>query len=256
VSVIYRQGPLVVERVGDGYRVVDDVGQAVVSRDGEVRVEGDDDVVGVVATALSARIRGEAFHVHAGAVPAAGGVVLVAGDSGAGKTTASLALAGAEGPLGDDVCFVRVDGDSVVARVSARPLHVGDVTRAMFPALELLDDTVTRAGKRRAQVPVIEGAGPTTWWPVVGLVFPSIDRTEGSRSHASRWTAAISLARLFLASAMVTWPEVPHAQAHFDALGRLARVPAFGLVMGADARRAPAVVVDALRRAGWSRPVR
>ena len=49
---------------------------------------------------------------------------------------------------------------------------------------------------------------------------------------------------------MVTWPEVPHAQAHFDALGRLARVPAFGLVMGADARFAPAVVLDALRRAG------
>ncbi len=248
MSIIYRQGLLVVERVGDTYRVVDDVGRAVVSSDGDIRVEGDDDVVGVVAAALAARLRGEAFHVHAGVVRVPGGVVLVAGDSGAGKTTASLVLAGAEGPLGDDVCFVRVEGDRVVARVLARPLHVGDVTHAMFPALALLDDTVTRAGKRRARLPMTDNDAHSTWWPVVGLVFPSIDRTEGSRSHASRWTASMALPRLFLASAIVTWPEVPHAQRHLDSLGRLARRPAWGLVMGQDAT--VDVVMDALRRAG------
>lgn len=250
MSVVYRQGGLVVTHEGHGFRVVDDVGQALVGPDGHIRIDGDDEVVGVVAAALSARIRGEAFHLHAGAVRVAGGVVLVAGDSGAGKTTASLALGRAGDLIGDDVCFVRVVGGDVVVRVSARPLHVGDVTLAMFPGLELLDDVVTRAGKRRARLAPHDDDDGRAWWPVLALVFPSIDRTAGARSRASTWTPTMTLPRLLQASAMVTWPGLPHAQDHLDVLGRLARCPAFGLAMGQDARGDVAVIVDVMRRAG------
>lgn len=250
MSVIYRQGPLTVERDGDAFRVVDDAGTALVSAAGDIHVEGCDEVVGVVAAALSSRITAASFHVHAGAVRTAAGVILVAGDSGAGKTTASLALGTVGAVVGDDVCFVRVVDDAVVAQAWSKPLHVGAVTQAMFPTLEILGGDRTRAGKHRARLPAVGDGAGHGWWPVQAIVLPAIDRREDARTHASRSPATSTLGRLLQASAMVTWAGVPHGQAHLDVLGRLARCPGFMLVMGADARRDPAVVVDVLRRAG------
>lgn len=250
---VYRQGQLSVTRDEAGWSIDDGVGHARVADDGAVALAGDDDVVGVVAAALSARLRGEAFHLHAGVVRVGGGgedgVILVAGDSGAGKTTATLALAAAARLVGDDVCFLRLVDDVVVARAHRRPLHVGRETRAMFPALQLLSDAPTRAGKLTAKLPDDVDGDAARAWPVRGLVFPRIDRHDGSVTTVTTLTPSTTLAHLLRASAMVTWPGLPHAQAHLDVLGRLARLPAVDLVMGQDARARPACIVEALRRA-------
>jgi hypothetical protein len=252
--VVYRQGPLVVARDEAGWSIVDGAGRARVGNDGTVVFEGDDDVVGVVALALSARLRGEAFHLHAGVVRVGGGdddgVILVAGDGGAGKTTATLALASSGGLIGDDVSFVQVVDDVVAARAHRRPLHVGTETWAMFPALHILSDTPTRAGKLAATLPDAGNVDDDRDrpWPVRGLVFPRIDRRDGSATQVTALTPSTTLAHLLRASAMVTWPGLPHAQAHLDVLGRLARLPAVDLVMGQDARTRPTRIVEALRR--------
>jgi hypothetical protein len=253
--VVYRQGQLTVTRDEAGWSIDDGVGCARVADDGVVAIAGDDDVVGVVAAALSARLRGEAFHLHAGVVRvgdvgAEDGVILVAGDSGAGKTTATLALAAAAAVrlVGDDICFLRMVDDVVVARAHRRPLHVGPQTRAMFPALQILSATPTRAGKLTACLPDELGGDAARASPVRGLVFPRIDRNDGSVTTVTPLTPSKTLAHLLRASAMVTWPGLPHAQAHLDVLGRLARLPAVALVMGQDARARPACIVEALRR--------
>jgi hypothetical protein len=254
VSVaVYRQGQLSVTRDEAGWSIDDGIGCARVADDGVVAIAGDDDVVGVVAAALSARLRGEDFHLHAGVVRvgdvgADDGVILVAGDSGAGKTTATLAFAAAARLVGDDVCFLRMVDDVVVARAHRRPLHVGRETRAMFPALQILSDAPTRAGKLTARLPDDVDGDAARASPVRGLVFPRIDRHDGSVTTVTTLTPSTTLAHLLRASAMVTWPGLPHAQAHLDVLGRLARRPAVELVMGQDARARPACIVEALRR--------
>jgi hypothetical protein len=270
-SVVYRQGTLVVMREAKGWSVRDEFEQALVADDGAVACDAavatGGGSVEVVATALSARVRGEGFHLHAGAVVVPGGLALVAGDSGAGKTTTCLALQAWGQVKTDDVCFLQRVGDDVVARPWRRPLHVGEVTQAMFPSLRLLEAPLTRAGKRQALLgrssaalkdgaDDVDGAasdatseldGPLT---VRALVFPSIDRTPYSRTRSATLTPTQALERLMVASAMVLWPGVPHAHAHLEVLGRLTLRPAFALTLGHDAQKDPSVIGQSLATAG------
>jgi hypothetical protein len=271
-SVVYRQGTLVVRREADGWSVRDEFEQAYVADDGAVTSSpAAGGSVEVVVAALSARVRGEGFHLHAGAVCVPGGLALVAGDSGAGKTTTCLALQVFGQMEADDVCFLRRIGDDVVARPWRRPLHVGEVTRAMFPSLRLLEAPLTRAGKwqallrdspaaRSGVIEDVDGAArdataelgvPMT---VQALVFPSIDRAPQSRTRAAALAPTQALERLMVASAMVLWPGVPHAHAHLEVLGRLTSRPAFAVTLGHDAHHDPAVIGHALVRAGLAPP--
>ena len=258
--VVYRQGSLVVARERGGWRVHDEADSALIDDDGMIAMIHTQaihaGVVDVVAAALSARVRGDSFHVHAGAVAYGAGLVLVVGDGGAGKTTTCLALASGGHLMGDDVSFLCVVDGVVVARPWRRPLHVGEVTRSMFPSLELLEAAPpTRAGKRQARLPTSSMAGddalelapPTAVW---ALVVPSIDHRPGSRTVAAALSPTQALEHLITASAMVLWPGVPHAQRHLELLGQTAARPAYSVTIGQDARDDAAVIERALVRAG------
>ncbi len=65
------------------------------------------------------------FSIHASSVELPTGTVAVAGDSGAGKSTTSVALAARGGRLlVDDVTALRVAGDLVVVEPFDRPIHL------------------------------------------------------------------------------------------------------------------------------------
>jgi hypothetical protein len=78
------------------------------------------------------------FHLHAAAVaPPLGPGVLVAGGSGAGKTTAAVALIESGFAwLGDDAQLLAQRGDNGLAVLAfPRPFHIGPATLAAFPRL-------------------------------------------------------------------------------------------------------------------------
>jgi hypothetical protein len=84
---------------------------------------------GLVAALLLAQ-RGE-FALHANLVVVRGAAIALAGERGAGKTTASLRLAQRGAALGgDDVLPLAVDGDAVVHTTTGRPLRVDRRTAA------------------------------------------------------------------------------------------------------------------------------
>lgn len=77
------------------------------------------------------------FHIHAAALALASGEsALIAGGSGAGKTTTTISLieAGAR-YLGDDAHFLSADGALVRVSVFPRAFHLAPMTIAAFPRL-------------------------------------------------------------------------------------------------------------------------
>lgn len=238
---MFHQGPLRVIATEDGWSVViGDRVRADVTRALAVSIVIADDsadtryladgVAVVVAQSIVERVGGW-FHVHAGLL--ADGTLIV-GESGAGKTTTTLALAAASRLVTDDVVFAREDAGVVNARCFRRPLHVGETTMAMFPELRArVLPGLSLAGK--AIVSAEEVSGPELI-AVARIVFPEIDRAA-TTTTATAIDAAAALPRLLRGSAMVTWPGLPRAQEHMAMLGMLARLPAVRLVLGADAAR-------------------
>lgn len=90
------------------------------------------------------------FFLHASAVGTPDGVLVVAGDSGAGKSTTCMALAGRGARLlVDDLSPLRPVAAGVVLEPFARPVH-------------LLDDAVDRLGLARGEeIPTDGLRGPT-----------------------------------------------------------------------------------------------
>jgi hypothetical protein len=78
----------------------------------------------------------ETFHLHGAALrdPSGGMAVLVLGESGAGKTTLTLALVAAGFmPYADDVVLIDVEG--LTPATFPRAFHVDDTTRRLLEAL-------------------------------------------------------------------------------------------------------------------------
>jgi hypothetical protein len=258
---VLRQSAAVVVRCGEAARIVIDdadtlesVLQAFVRADDAAALQVLDSVGLVVARAILERRAGR-FHMHAGLVVDAGGGVgtLVAGRSGAGKTTTTLALMAAGATLaGDDVAFVRVVDDVVRVAALRRPLHVGEATATMFrgllPAARAGGQSLM--GKHIVDVAAdADDADANTGADVpVGLVvFPSI--ADGEVTTARRMSLADVLQHLLEASAMVSWPHLAGTQGHLDALGRLARVRSVAVVLGKDALTRPAAITEAISSA-------
>lgn len=256
---VLRQAAAVVVRCGEVARVVigddDTLGSvlhASVRADDAVALQVLDSVGLVVARAILERRAGR-FHVHAGLVVDGGVGTLVAGRSGAGKTTTTLALMAAGAKLaGDDVAFVRVVDDVVRVAALRRPLHVGESTAAMFQALlppareggqSLMGKLIVDVAADAHGVDANTGADV----PVGLLVFPSIRAVDVTTARSM--PLADVLQHLLEASAMVSWPHLAGTQGHLDALGRLARVASVAVVLGKDALTRPAAITDAISSA-------
>jgi hypothetical protein len=237
---VFAQGSLVVERDDAGAFVVAyEQARARVEGDTVTVVSGDADhpVVAVVSRALAERVAGW-FHVHAGLV---GDGTLIAGASGAGKTTTTLALSASAGLLGDDVVFVQRRDDRMVARALPRPLHVGDATLRMFPYLRPRHGVRSLAGKF-----VVDGGGANDIVDVTRVVFPRVAAV--AMTTAQPLPAAEALPLLLQSSATIAWSGLPRTQEHLVALGALARLPAFRVTLGRDALADPQLIVTAVQR--------
>ncbi len=188
------------------------------------------------------------FDLHAGAAELGVGgargatTVLVLGESGAGKTTTTLAIAQHAGFLGDDRVLVR-DRDPATLLAYPRALHLGDITRDLFP--ELASKVVPGEPKREAQVPagrVLLSAGPAR-----AIVLPRITRNATTTVRPA--TQGDAYGALLEASAIAFVETVPGRDANLACLKALSETPAFHLDLGHDARNSARRIADVVNAA-------
>jgi hypothetical protein len=187
------------------------------------------------------------FPLHAACLERAGQGVLVAGGSGAGKTTLAVALArGGFGFLSDDLVFVvnqRVNGNGtggLVVEGFADEVDLLDDTVLMFPELYEYAGRPKRPGREKHAVRLEEvfGSDPVATCKPSVLILPSRTDTEQSvLEPVSRSEAMIEL----VPNVLLTDPLT--SQAHLDVLGALvAGVECYRMYTGHDLDQAVAAV--------------
>lgn len=237
-----------IDVTGDGQQVTARLHPASLSDPDEVRV------VGVMAAVLLAlRVHG-LYHVHGGCVRRADGtVVLVAGDSGHGKSTTTLTLMepGAQ-VLGDDTLLLRQGEAGVEIHGFPRWFHVTDATWRAFPWLAAAEVAGRRTvlGKRCVDVSRLSRGGVAArvlWQAPAVLVLPRVEADE-----PTEWTRVEpgdAFGAMLVASAWVVVDGLPGREAHLELLGQLSSVGvAVDARMGRDALDASGVVPSQLRR--------
>jgi hypothetical protein len=161
------------------------------------------------------------FSIHAAALTLRGRGLLIAGDSGTGKTTLTVVLLRAGfGFLGDDTVFLSGDGDT--PRVLAFPdeIDLTDQTASFFPELVRLLELPKRAGFPKRSMHVDDFAFSRIAWESVpsALVFPGVNGT--GRSYVEPMARDEALVEL---APNVLLTEASSSQAHLNALARLIR---------------------------------
>jgi hypothetical protein len=170
-------------------------------------------------TLLRWALRRHGLHVvHAAAVAGARGAALLAGASGAGKSTTALAAAEAGlGFIADDYCAVTTDAPPRVHALCA----VGKL-EAPWPSLRLLPGGPTPDGKH-----LVVPDGLTRDAPLVSILLPRVGR-GGPLEPASPAEALRALA-----TSMLLLPR--STQEDLAVLGALVRaLPAYRLPLGDD----------------------
>ena len=179
-------------------------------------------------------------HLHAAAIEwDATTCVLVAGGSGSGKSTSTLALvATGLAAMSDDGAFIRADGLAVGV---ARPVHASPRTRAVFESLGeigksvetdkvelMLHQPMQRDSRivRAVVLPRVEPERPT-----------SVDVAPAAEAFASLLGCCTP------ALLRGPWQEVA-----IDVVARLTTRPLLALRLGADALVRPAVVRELLEK--------
>jgi hypothetical protein len=178
------------------------------------------------------------FHMHAGAVVRADGTrVLIAGDSGSGKSTVTLGLLepGAN-YLGDDALFLMHGLDGIEVLAFPRPFHLGPATLEAFPLLRCGASAERVDGKHDVAMDVLDvtGARPIARMaaPQV-LLFPRVTRAASTRSTGL--IAADAFGALLRASAFAIVDGMPAVHEHVAILGDVARSGrAYELAHGRD----------------------
>jgi hypothetical protein len=184
------------------------------------------------------------FGVHAAAAARGDDAVLVAGATGAGKSTVALALTLAGWSfLGDDLVFLRSDEPQ---RALAFPDEV-DATPAtfdLFPALGLPHDWPTLPGYAKHQLRAASLPNASTSEAATARVV-LLPRVTAEAEHGLEPVRADEVLMELVPNVLLTDPET--SREHLDLLGRLAAgLPAFRLALGADPATLPPLLDDLL----------
>lgn len=182
------------------------------------------------------------YHVHAAGLSHGERGVLLAGDTGAGKSTLTISLIRAGWDyLSDDALFLRAGPTAIEALAFPDQFHLDPALAERFPELAVLADREPYGvGPRRAFRPeeVYDRAPLASCLPAV-LLFPQIAH-GGTRAEAM--TPSQALTALIRASALVLLDERV-ATPHLDALRRLvAQCRSYRLYHGPDALEEPELV--------------
>ncbi len=159
------------------------------------------------------------YMVHAAGVSLEGKGLLIAGASGAGKTTLALALLRAGfGFLGDDTTFLRPGPDGLRALAFPDEVDVTPATAGFFPELRSLRHSPAPAGRSKQPVNASTCYGVTPSWECApaALVFPQMTKAH----HSTLAPMSKSDALLDLVCNVVR-TDAALAQAHLDALAAL-----------------------------------
>lgn len=187
---------------------------------------------------MSARRR---IYLHGGAVGAGGKGVLVAGRSGAGKSTSSLAcLAGGMDYLADDYCLVNPDGQPSVSSLYNSAKLKGEADLARFPQLAA---DVQNSGQLEREQPFLFlypkfARQLTGGFPIRAILFPQVTGVATPRLiPISRAAALVALAP----STMSQLPET--ARQSIPLMKQLVeKVPSYRLEVGPDVAEIPKAI--------------
>jgi hypothetical protein len=226
-------------RVSEDGRLLEVAGAASAGEGSELAV-----LVGLV---LALRHHG-LFHLHAAALQAPGGAgVLIAGASGAGKTTLALALAAAGlAPLADDAVLAFRRGSAPAVAGIPRPFHLAGRTAGAFRALAPLLGPASPTGKRPLPLQAFgpPAAAAPACVPALLLlpeIAPAGPTTAEPASPADALGALLECGALLAADGM---PAVPEQLAVLRAIADTAR--AARVRLGEDLLREPAAVARAV----------
>ncbi len=185
-----------------------------------------------IAIAIALRQRG-LFHLHAGAlVRGSGSRVLVMGDSGAGKSTVTLALLDAGSRhLGDDTLFLTERDGRPRLLAFARPFHLAPATAAAFPTLPATSRDAN--GKSEVAIDALPGHAVDRMEAPDLILFPVVTREPVTR--AVPLDAAEAFGHALRSSALVAVDGMTHKVEQLALLrALLAKGRAFELQLGAD----------------------
>lgn len=250
-------GKVQVYRAATGVVVTTGATRAVIGDASTIRVEVpvtpsgsvSDDAAGVVHVALLWALRARAlFDLHAAAIvlPGTSRPILIAGNSGAGKTTLTLAFleAGCR-YLGDDRVLLRYDAGSRTEALSyPRVFHVTETTARAFPRL---------ATRSSSEAPTPDGKQPVD--PAIAyassfhaeaaapglLLFPRV--VDEATTSVRPISQSGAFGQLLESSAILAVEGMPYRDENLACLKDLATVPAFELLSGRDLLDSPARVV-------------
>jgi hypothetical protein len=193
--------------------------------------------------------RADRLLVHAGAVGIGGGVVLLAGPAGSGKSTTAVAafLAGLD-YLGDDYVLVDLAGPRPVAHSLYATAKLSPAATALLPGLPEAHRGVPPhdAKKHVLDISRLRPDGVRTSASVMAIVLPRL--SPGVATGVRRTSANAAL----LALAPTTVFQAPrHDGAALRPLAELVRrVPAYMLDLGGGPETAGPVLAELLRSDG------
>jgi hypothetical protein len=181
------------------------------------------------------------YSLHAAGLGRAGRALLVAGSSGAGKTTLTIALARAGFDfLSDDMLFLSTRTGGVRVHAFPDEVDVTDSTARFFPELCPLLTRPRQPGwpKWSFRVETVYRTNVAWTCAPAAVVFPRIAHTAGSRLEPMRSDEALLE---LLPNVLLTEPRA--CQAHLAALAELtSSTPCYRLWTGADFDALPALL--------------